>query len=146
MKGEGGRPPGSGDGDGRLGVFEKARQFQPHWWGMMVALPSQVLRPLRDAMDRRRTRAARRALRDEAAANLRAYARDLTEWMESVDAMMQRHGEPFVDKLDPAQADAFHASLTDSEKRALAKCQRVRAAIAYAGMTLEWLDAELSDG
>jgi hypothetical protein len=113
---------------------------------MMGALPSQVLHPLRDALDGRLTLAHRRCRRNHARDNLDRYIRDLQAWMKSVDDMMQRHGEPFVDKLDAAQAEAFHASLTDSERKALAKCQRVRAAIAYAEMTIEWLDWELAHG
>lgn len=146
MNREGGMRPGAGDGDGGSGSSKIPRQIQPHWWDMMDALPSQVLRPLRDALDGRLSLAHRRCRRNHARDRLQDYVRDLSEWMDSVDAMMQRHGEPFVDKLDAAQAEAFHASLTDSERKALAKCQRVRAAIAYAEMALERLDWELSNG
>ena len=138
--------PVSGRGGGGSPVCEKPRHFQPHWWEMMDSLPGQVLRPLRDALDRRFSLAHRRCHRNHARQHLDHYVLDLTEWMESVDAMMQRHGEPFVDKLDAAQAEAFHASLKDSERKALAKCQRVRSAIAYGHMTLEWIDWELADG
>jgi hypothetical protein len=143
---EGGTHPPAKDDDARLGVREKPRQIQDYWWEFMDALPSQVLRPLRDAFDGRLTLAHRRCRRNLARLQLHAYKRDLREWMHSVDAMMLRHGEPSVDKLDPEQAQAFALSLTDSERRALAKCQRVRAAIAYAEMTLEWLDWSLSRG
>jgi hypothetical protein len=113
---------------------------------MMRPLPSQVLRPLRAAFDRRCTIAHRRCRRNHARDQLDRYARDLQEWMDSVDAMLVRHGEPFVDKLDGAQAEAFHARLTDSERKALAKCQAIRAGIAYGRMTLDQLDRELSHG
>lgn len=131
---------------GRPVPCEKPRQVQPHWWEMMGALPSQVLSPLHDALDGRLTLAHRRCRRNHARDHLDRYIRDLQAWMKSVDDMMQRHGEPFVDKLDAAQAEAFHASLTDSERKALAKCQRVRAAIAYAEMTIQWLEWELAHG
>lgn len=112
----------------------------------MAPLPGQVLRPLRDAFDGRLTLAHRRSRRNHAREHLDAYARDLQSWMHSVDAMMLRHGEPCVDKFDSEQAEAFAQSLTDAERCALAKCQRVRAAIAYAEMTLEWLGWRLARG
>ena len=138
-------PVTEGDGEGPP-VCEKPRQVQPHWWEMMDALPSQVLRPLRDAVDGKFSFPHRRRCTNQARNQLDHYSRDLQEWMQSVEAMMQRHGEPHVDKLDAEQAENFHASLTESERKALTKCQRVRAAIAYGHLTLEWLDSELSRG
>lgn len=147
MSAEGVRPPCSGSGPGGAGGCEKPpRKIELHWWGMMDALPSQVLRPLRDALKRRFTLAHRRCHRNHARDHLDHYAAGLGEWMESVDAMMRRHGAERVDIRDQEKADAFHSGLTDSERKALAKCQRVRAAIAYARMALEWLDWELSHG
>ena len=146
MIAEGVRPPGAGGEGGGLGAREKPPQIQNHWWEMMDSLPGQVLRPLRDATKSNLTPTHRRIRRSHARERLQEYVRDLSEWMQSVDAMMRRHGEPSVDKLDGAQAEAFHASLTDSERKALAKCQRVRAAIAYGHMTLNWLEWELADG
>lgn len=146
MIAEGVRPPGAEGAGGGLGVQKIPRQFQPHWWEMMDALPSQVLRPLRDAVNGKFSVPHRRRCTNQARNQLDHYSRDLHEWMQSVEAMMQRHGEPHVDKLDAAQAEAFHSSLTESEHKALTKCQRVRAAIAYGHMTFEWLDSELSRG
>lgn len=145
MTAEGPMPPVSGFGGGGLGGCEKPPRIQAHWWDIMSPLPAQVLRPLRDTLDRRFTLAHRRCHRNHARDHLDHYIRDLQEWMDSVDAMMQRHGEPFVDKLDGAQAEAFHASLTDSERKALAKCQSIRAAIAYAGFALQRIEWELSN-
>jgi len=143
---EGGTHPGVGGSGGGLGASKNPRHPQDHWWDFMASLPSQVLRPLRDAFDGRLTLAHRRSRRNHARHQLDAYARDLKAWMQSVDAMMRRHGEPNVDKLDPEQADAFAKSLTDAERKALAKCQKVRAAIAYAELTLEWLNWTLARG
>lgn len=140
---EGPHAPGYGRGGGGPDVQKIPRQIREHWWQSMTPLPSQVLRPLREATMQSRTTAHRRCRRNHARLNLSAYQRDMQEWMDSVDAMMQRHGAQLVDIADVEQADAFHSRLTNSERKALAKCQAVRAAIAYAEMSLEWLDWEL---
>lgn len=90
--------------------------------------------------------AHRRCRRNHARERLVTYRRDMREWMQSVDAMLVRHGAQSVDVLDYEEADKFAARLTGSERRALEKCQLVRTAIAYAEMALEWLDVELSHG
>lgn len=140
---EGPHAPGYGRVDGRPGVQKIPRQIQEHWWQSMTPLPSQVLRPLRDATKRNLSKAHRRCRRNHAKERLSQYRRDMQEWMNSVDAMMQRHGAQLVDIADVEQAEAFHSRLTDRERKALAKCQAVRAAIAYAEMSLEWLDWDL---
>ena len=143
---EGGTTPVLRSTGGRPGLYEKPRQFQPHWAEMMQPLPSQVLRPLRDARDTRRSTSYRRLRLIHARQELRAYVASMQPWMADVYAMMDRRGRPFVDQENPLQAEAFLARLSKSGRDALAKCQRVRAAIAYAEMTIEWLDWELAHG
>lgn len=132
--------------DERLGACEKPRQYQPHWAEMMQPLPSQVLRPLRDARDARLAIHRRRTHLDTARQELRIYAENMKPWMDDVYAMMDRRGRAFVDPNNPLQAAAFLARLSKSGRDALDKCQRVRAAIAYGEMTIEWLEWELTHG
>lgn len=135
--------PGFRTGGERPGVQKIPRQIQERWWQHMDALPSQVLRPLRDATKRSMTLAHRRCRRNHARERLTEFKRDMSAWMESVDAMLRRHGVECVDITNPERTAEFHARLNDSERRALAKYQRVRGAIAYAEMSLEWLDWDL---
>lgn len=146
MKREAPRAPGSGAESEGPGVQKIPRQIAEHWWELMAPLPGQVLRPLRDATKRNLSKAHRRCRRNHARQRLSEYRRDMRAWMQSVDDMMTRHGAHLVDLADGEQTAKFHATLTDSERKALAKCQVVRAAIAYGEMSLEWLDWELSNG
>jgi hypothetical protein len=58
---------------------------------------------------------------------------------------MDRRGMECVDPADPTQAADFVERLTPAGINALSKRKRAEAAIAYADMTLEWLDWELAD-
>jgi hypothetical protein len=131
---------------GRPALCEKPRQFQPHWLEMMRPLYSQVRRPLRDALNHRLPLHRRKIRLNHARQELRIYAGNMQPWMNDVYAMMDRRGRAFVDQDNPLQAEAFLARLSKSGRDALAKCQRVRAAIAYAEMTIEWLEWELAHG
>ncbi|MCJ0825955.1 hypothetical protein MQC88_08300 [Luteimonas sp. 50] len=131
---------------GRPVLSQKPRQPQAHWAEMMQPLPGQVLRPLRDARDTRRSVPGRRTRLNHARQELRIFAANMQPWMADVYAMMDRRGRASVDQDNPLQAEAFLARLSKSGRDALAKCQRVRAAIAYAEMTIEWLEWELAHG
>ena len=132
--------------DGRPGACEKPRQYHPRWGEMMQPLPSQVLRPLRDARDARLSIHRRIVRLDHARHELRIYAGNMQPWMDEVYAMMDRRGRASVDPTNPLQAEAFLARLSKSGRDALDKCQRVRAAIAYGEMTVEWLHWKLTHG
>ncbi|RYD60858.1 MAG: hypothetical protein EOP58_15680, partial [Sphingomonadales bacterium] len=109
---------------GRQAVYEKShqpREFKPHWLEMMQPLPSQVLRPLRDARDARLSIHRRRIRLDHARHELRIYAGNMKPWMDDVYAMMDRRGRAFVDPNNPLQAAAFLARLSKSGRDALDK-------------------------
>lgn len=132
-------------GDDRLGAGGIPREIKPHWLEAMQGLPRQVMRPLRDACDCRRTLPHRRARLDEAVYELGHYERSLRVWSNSVDEMMRARGVENVDHLNPLQAQAFLARLTDSGQRALKKRIRVGSAIAYARMAIERIQWELDN-
>ena len=147
MKGEGGMPPGSGDGDGRLGARKNPRRFEERWMeAMRDGLPSQVLRPLRVAISLSRSRQSRLRALDEAVRALAAIKAQATIYSGSVERRFDGLGIEYVDPSNPEQAAAFLDRIGTSGLRALDKRQRVAAAIAYAEMTIEWLDWELSNG
>lgn len=142
-------PPdrGSGGADGRLPVYENQRQkFQSYWWDFMQGLPTQVRRPLRDALKPNLSLARRRAARHHARRELAAFVASARAYADSVDDMLNRRGIEYVDPTDPVQAAAFVNAITPAGIKALDKRHRVAAAIAYARMTLEWLDRELGHG
>jgi hypothetical protein len=139
-------PPVAEHDDERLGVCKKPRQFQPYWLEFMEPLPSQIRRPLRDALNPKLSAKRRAARLVQARRTLHIYAGDLGEWFESVDQMMDKRGVEYVDPSNAAQADAFVARLGDSGRRALDKRQRIRTAIAYARMTIDWVEWELTHG
>ncbi|TYT27256.1 hypothetical protein FZO89_13885 [Luteimonas viscosa] len=112
----------------------------------MAPLPSQILSPLREALKIYRTRVARLRNLDAARYALRTFKENADVYGESVESMMLARGMEHVDPANPLQAAAFLARMGDSGRKALAKCDRVATAIAYAEMTLEWLDSELSHG
>ena len=60
--------------------------------------------------------------------------------------MLDRRGIEYVDATDPEQAAAFVEAITPAGIKALDKRQRAAAAIAYARITLEWLERELGHG
>lgn len=137
-------PPGLSSKGGRQVLREKPPQFRSHWLEMMEPLPGQVLSPLRAARDSRRSVFSRRTRLNHARQELHIYIGNMQPWMDDVYAMMERRGVSFVDANNPLEAEAFLARLSKSGRDALAKCQRVRAAIAYAQMTVEWLGWELA--
>ena len=141
---EGGTPPAGGGGGGRPVVCKKPRQFQPHWWDFMAPLPSQVRRPLRDALSLHRRRTARLRSIDAAREALRSFKADATVTGDSVDARMQAIGMEYADPSDRAEAAAFLDRLGQSGRKALAKRDRVAAAIFYAESTIAWLEWELT--
>ncbi len=112
----------------------------------MAPLPSQILLPLRAALSIHRRRPARLRSIDAARCALHDYKANANVTAESVDTMMHARGMEQVDPSNPLQAGAFLARMSDSGRKALAKCDRVQGAIAYAEMTIQWLDWELSHG
>ena len=139
-------PPVSGRGGGGSPVYEKPRQFQERWFEAMDSLPSQVLRPLREALKIHRSRERRLQFLDAARYILGIRKSNFRITSESVDERLDALGVEQVDPSNPLQAAAFVERLGDSSLKALDKRQRVRAAIAYAEMTIEWLEWELSHG
>ena len=113
---------------------------------MMDALPSQVLRPLHDALSIHRTHEFRLRALGQARDELGMLKSKAGVYSESVDARFQALGMEQVDSTCPEQADAFLERIGASGLKALNKRQRVAAAIAVGEMTLEWLDWELSNG
>ena len=141
---QGGTPPAGGGGGERPVAFEKPQQFQPYWWDFMAPLPSQVLRPLRDALSLHRRRTARLRSIDAAREALRSFKEDAAVTADSVDARMQAIGVEHADPSDLAEAAQFLDRLGQSGRKALAKRDRVAAAIFYAESTIAWLEWELT--
>jgi hypothetical protein len=112
----------------------------------MQPLPSQVLSPLRDALSIHRTQEFRLRALGHARYELALLKSNAGIYSESVDTRFHGLGMEQVDATCPEQADAFLDRIGESGLKALNKRQRVAAAIAYAEMTIEWLDWELSDG
>ncbi|MBJ6978057.1 hypothetical protein [Luteimonas sp. MC1895] len=110
----------------------------------MAPLPSQVLRPLRDALSLHRRRTARLRSIDAAREALRSFKADAEVTGDSVDARMQAIGMEYADPSDRAEAAAFLDRLGESGRKALAKRGRVAAAIFYAESTIAWLEWELT--
>ena len=147
MNREGGRPPGSRDGDGRLGARKNPRRFEERWMeAMRDGLPSQVLRPLRVALSLSRSRESRLRALDEAVRALAAITAQATIYSDSVEHRFDGLGMEYVDPSNPEQAAEFLDRIGTSGLRALDKRQRVAAAIAYSELTIEWLNWELSSG
>lgn len=138
--------PPSGSGGGRPVACEKPRQFQPYWWDFLAALPTQVRRPIRDALNAKISTARRRAALHHASVALEEHRPRAATYSDSVDAMLERRGMEYVDPADPAQAADFVERITESGTNALSKRKRAEAAIAYADMTIAWLDWELGRG
>lgn len=139
-------PPVSQGGGGWLVACEKPRQFQHRWWDVLVALPTQVKRPLRDALNGRLSNARRRAGIHHASRALGEYRRNAATYSESVAEMLGRRGIDNVDVADPEQSAAFVARIMASGLNALGKCKRAEAAIAYADMAIAWAELELGRG
>lgn len=131
---------------GGQGASENPRKFQAHWREFLAPLPSQVLRPLREALSIHRRRPARLRALDSARHALRDYKADANVTADSVEAMMHNRGVEQVDPSDPDEAAAFLDRMGQSGRKALAKSDCVAAAIAYAEMTLDWLEWELNRG
>lgn len=138
--------PGLSSNGGRQVLCEKPRQFQERWLEAMEALPSQVLRPLREALKIHRSREYRLRSLDAARCELGIIKPNSRIYSDSVDAKIQELNVENVDPSSHLQADAFLARLGNSGRKALEKRQRVASAIAYAEMTIEWLEWELSHG
>jgi hypothetical protein len=100
---------------------------------------------LRDALNARLSLPRRRAGLYHARRHLAPFKQSMATYSESVDAMMDRRGMEDVDPTDPTQATDFVERLTPAGLNALSKRKRSEAAIAYADMTVEWLDWELAD-
>lgn len=146
MSAEGGMTPVVGSPAGGPGASKNPRQFQAYWWDFMTPLPSQILRPLREALSLHRRRPARLRSIDAARCALHDFKADAKVTGESVDARMQAVGMEYADPGDPADAAAFLDRLGESGRKALAKRDRVAAAIAYAELTIAWLEWELTRG
>jgi hypothetical protein len=113
---------------------------------MSYGLPSQVLRPMRAALSIHRTHEFRLRALDEATRELAVVKPRAGIYSESVEIRFQDLGMEYVDPSNPEQASAFLDRIGPSGIKALSKRQRVAAAIAYAEMTIEWLNWELSHG
>ena len=113
---------------------------------MRCGLPSQVLRPLRVALSPSRSRECRLRALDEAVRALAVIKAHATIYSGSVEHRFDGLGMEYVDPSNPEQAAAFLDRIGTPGLRALDKRQRVAVAIAYAELTIEWLNAELSDG
>lgn len=138
-------PGSTASGEGS-GACKKPRQFQAYWWEFMAPLPSQILRPVREALSIHRKRPARLRSIDAARYALRDYKASAEVTADSVEAMMRARGMEHADPNDPDEAAAFLDRIGDSGRKALAKTDRVGIAIFYAELTLDWLDSELSRG
>jgi hypothetical protein len=138
--------PASASAYGRVAACEKPRQFQPYWREFLTRLPTQVRKPLNDALNARLSLPRRRAALYHARRHFQPYKSGMATYAQSVEAMMEQRGMEYVDPSDPMQADAFLKRLTPSGLRALGKRQRAGVAIAFAEMTIEWLDMELAHG
>jgi hypothetical protein len=143
---EGGAPPLDSGASGRPGALEKPQHFQDYWWKFMAPLPSQVLSPLRRALSIHRRRPARLRNIDAARHALREFKAKAQVTAESVDDRCRELGMEVPDLTDAAKVATFFDRFGDAGLKGLAKRDRVAMAIAYAEMTLEWLDSELSRG
>lgn len=112
----------------------------------MQSLPSQVLRPLREALKIHRSDEHRLRHLDAARYELGVLKSNAGIYSDSVDAKLQELSVEQVDPSNPLQAAAFVARMGDSGRNALSKRQRKESAIAYAEMTVEWLQWELARG
>ena len=139
-------PPVPGRGIGGPPACEKPRRFQERWFEAMDSLPSQVLRPLREALKIHRRRERRLQFLDSVRNELGILKSNARIYSDSVDAKLDALGVEQVDPTNPAKAAGFVERLGDSSLKALDKRQRISAAIAYGEMTIEWLEWELSNG
>ncbi|GAB2621325.1 hypothetical protein [Novilysobacter erysipheiresistens] len=136
--------PAPDAGGGRLGRCEKPSQFPRRWAEAMEGhLPSQVLRPLRDARDRRLSKTNRLAALDSARFALSVRERNWRATDNSLDEMQEKRGVEYVDPSDPAQAAAFVERI---DLKALSKSRRIEVAIEVAKLEIERLDKELYRG
>ena len=136
-------PPLTLDGVGRQVFRKNPSQFPAHWAESMEPLPSEVLRPLRDARDGRCSIRKRLARLDEAAFQLSVREQHHKAWSASVDDRMDRCGMEFVDRSDPLQCAAFLARI---DRKALTKRQALEVAIEVAKLEIQRLREELGHG
>lgn len=131
---------------GRPAPCEKPRQFQDHWWGFLDNLPSQVRHPLRDALNPKLSAGRRRAGLHHANCALQEYRVNAATYSDSVSEMLIARGMENVDPVDAKKAAAFLDRITDSGLKAIEKRKRAEAAIAFADMTIAWLNWQLGHG
>ena len=141
--GEAPMPRPTAGGVGRQ-VFQKIpSQIPTHWLEAIEPLPSEVLRPLRDARDARCSVRRRLARLDEAAFQLGVREEHHKAWSASVDDRMDRCGMEYVDRSDPLQCAAFLARI---DRKALTKRQALEVAIEVAKLEIQRLREELGHG
>src|SRR5690349_21790345 len=103
---------------GRVELQNIPSQIPARWLEAMEPLPSEVLRPLRDARDNRMKLPRRSAALAEARNQLSIREAHHRQWSASVDERMDRCGMEYVDKLDQLQVAAFLARI---DRKALNK-------------------------
>jgi len=120
---------------------KNTRQIPAYRAEFLRPLPSQILRPLYAALDRRRGLRARFTSYVSASKALRLYAEHMAIWNEGVDESMQRHGADAIDKTDDAQCQTFLAAvgLSTLERRHMRET-----AIEAAKLQLELVARELA--
>jgi hypothetical protein len=140
---QGPMPPQGGPPGGGLGSPKFPRQIPAHWLEAMEPLPSEVLRPFREARDHRRSVSSRAAALDRARHALSVREAHHRQWSVSVDARMTRCGVERVDRTNPLQAAAFLARI---DRKALTKRQCLDVAIEVAKLEFARLEMELGHG
>lgn len=135
-------PPVPGMARGGRAVQKNPRQFDERWLEAMRPLPSQIRVPLHDALRIHSPLYLRLRALDEARYQLRLYRGNARIYADSVDAKLEDLGAECIDLGNPLQVEAFAARIGVTRK-ALEKRSAQGAAIAYAEMTIEWLEQEL---
>lgn len=135
-------PPVRGMTRGGRAVQKNPRQFDERWLEAMRPLPSQIRVPLHDALRIHSPLYLRLRALDEARYQLRLYSGNARIYADSVDAKLEELGSERIDLGNPLQVEAFAARIGVTRK-AIEKRGAQGAAIAYAKMTIEWLEQEL---
>lgn len=129
---------------GQVACKKPGQKFPRRWAEAMDGrLPSQVLRPLRDARSHRLSTANRVAALDAARDALRVREAHHEQWSDSVDQRMDDRGMEYVDHNNALQAAAFLARIGITTRAALAKRQETAVAIEVAKLEIQRLEQEL---